>query len=165
MAKQQFIGNLRAAPVWLKDFGNREHVLPIPAKIDPAQFTDAAGVTVTVGVAGAAQNATSVPVAALTPSSLYANTTLIAAGGVLIPTGTVLYFGGQKVAQLTADAKIGDTTLTVAALPTALVSGDVATYSALATEAVNAGSLVGRPGGGDRRRNLPRLERQSGRAV
>src|SRR5689334_4525182 len=129
MAKQQFIGNLRQAPVWLKDFGNREHILPIPAKIDPAQFTDQAGVTVTVGVAGAAQNATSVPVAALTPS-VYANTTLIAGGGVIIPAGTVLYFGGAKVAQLTADAKIGDTTLTVAALPTALVSGDAATYSA-----------------------------------
>ncbi len=143
MPSTQFIGNLRSSPAWFKDFGNREHILAVPAKLDPAQFTDQYGVTVTVATGGAAAAATSVPVTALTPSAL-ANTTLIAAGNVLIPTGTVLYFGGAKVAQLTADAKIGDTALTVAALPTALAAGDVATYSMYGTEAIASGTVVGR---------------------
>jgi hypothetical protein len=143
VAQQTFIGNLRQSPVWLKDFANREHLQLFPAKLDPAQFTDQAGVTVTT-TAIAAQSATSVAVTALTPSSTLANTTLIAAGNVLIPSGTVLYFGGAKVATLTADAKIGDTALTVAALPTALASGDVATYSVFNGEFIPSGTFVGR---------------------
>jgi hypothetical protein len=56
----------------------------------------------------------------------------------------VLYFGGAKVATLTADAIIGATTLTVAALPTALVSTDTATYSVYGIEAIRSGTFVGR---------------------
>jgi hypothetical protein len=66
-------------------------------------------VAVVVGAAGAALDATSVPVAALSGP---------------IPSGTVLDFGGKKFARLTADALQGATALTVAALATALVSGD-----------------------------------------
>lgn len=143
MAKQTFIGNMRQAPVWLKEYGQWDYVLPIPVKLDPTQFTDASGVTVTV-TGTAAQNATSAAVTALTPNSALANTTLIAAGGVLIPAGTVLYFGGAKVATLTADAKIGDTTITVAALPTALAAADVATYSPFSSEFVPSGTFIGR---------------------
>lgn len=143
MAGIQFMGNLRGSPAWLKDFGNREHILPVPAKADPAQFTDQFAATITVATGGAAGGATSVPVDALTPSAL-ANTTLIAAGGVLIPAGVTLYFGGAKVATLTADAKIGDTALTVAALPTALVAGDVARYSFGNNVGIFSGTAVGR---------------------
>ena len=137
----QFIGNLRASPQWAADFGGREHILPVPAKVDVAQFTDAAAVTVVTS--GAAAGATSVPVTALTPSVL-ANTTLIANGNVLIPSGTVLYFGGAKVAQLTADAVIGATTLTVAALPTLLAASDTARYSAFNQLFIPSGTVIGR---------------------
>lgn len=69
-----------------------------------------------VSAAGAAQNAVSIPVAALTAA---------------IPTGTKLIFlpGALKTATLTAPASIGATALTVAAIPTALVSADTAPVS------------------------------------
>lgn len=65
-----------------------------------------------VGVGGAAQAATSVPVLALTAA---------------IPSGSVLEFGTPtKKATLTALAAAGATSLTVSALPAALTAGDVA---------------------------------------
>ncbi len=144
MAKVKHYGNTRTQPVWADDFLDRDHVMPFPAKVDPAQFSDQAGVIATVGVSGAAQDATSIPVAALAPS-LFASTVLIAQGNVLIPAGTVLYFGAsKKFAKLTADAVYGATSLTVQALPTALVSGDVATYSRYGTLSIPSGTVVGR---------------------
>lgn len=86
---------------------------------------------VVVGAAGAAPAATSVPVAALTAA---------------IPSGTVLNFGTNKFARLTADAIVGAVTLTVAAIPTALVSGDTATYAGTAgtgNRRLKAGTFVG----------------------
>jgi hypothetical protein len=88
-------------------------------------------VSVVVGVAGAAADATSVPVAALSAA---------------IPSGTVLSFGGQKFARLTAIAALGATALTVAALPKALVSGDTATYAGTVgsgPKVLKAGTVVG----------------------
>jgi hypothetical protein len=88
-------------------------------------------VTVVVGVAGAAQNATSVPVAALSAA---------------IPNGTTLDFGGAKFARLTAAAAAGATALTVAALVTALVSGDTATYAGTpgaGNKVLKSGTVVG----------------------
>lgn len=86
-------------------------------------------VVATVGAAGAAIGATSVPVAALTGA---------------IPSGTTLDFGGAKFARLTAAAASGATTLTVAALPTALVSGDTATYAPPGSKkTMLAGTAVG----------------------
>lgn len=76
-------------------------------------FGSVANVVVTVGVAGALAGATTVPVAALSGP---------------IPSGAVLDFGTTKFARLTAPAAAGATALTVSALPTALVSGDAATY-------------------------------------
>lgn len=64
-----------------------------------------------VGAAGAAQGATSVPVAALSGP---------------IASGTVLQFSATKSATLTAAAATGATSLTVSALPVALVSTDTA---------------------------------------
>jgi len=143
MAQQKFIGNLRQSPAWLKDFGGREHIIAFPGKLVASAFTDAFGVNVTT-TAGASQNDTTLAVTALTPSSALWNTIVISTGNVLIPSGTVLYFGGAKVATLTADAAIGDTSLTVAAIPTAISSGDSATYSVYGTVAVAAGTPVGR---------------------
>lgn len=69
----------------------------------------------TVAVAGASQGATSIP--------------LTAATGVAIPAGAVLYFGSQGAkATLTAAAASNATSLTVAALPTAVASGDKSWY-------------------------------------
>lgn len=66
---------------------------------------------VTVDTGGALAAATAVPVEALTKS---------------IPTGTVIEFGTRaKTATLTAAADVGDTSLTVSALPNALTAGDV----------------------------------------
>ncbi|MFN2511992.1 MAG: hypothetical protein ABR568_11180 [Pyrinomonadaceae bacterium] len=85
----------------------------------PNQFTPTASsmarddkpFTITVGAAGAAAGATTVPVGALTQA---------------IPSGTVLDFGGGKTARLTASAAVGATSLTVSALTTALVAGNFA---------------------------------------
>lgn len=76
-------------------------------------FGELAPVVVTVGVAGAAAGDTSIPVAALSGP---------------IPAGTLLDFGTNKFARLTAAAAAGATALTVAAIPTALVSTNTATF-------------------------------------
>ncbi len=70
---------------------------------------------VNVGAAGASAAATSVPVDAL-PAPL--------------ASGTLLDFGTNKFARLTAAAAAGAVTITVAAIPTALVDADVATVPA-----------------------------------
>lgn len=119
-----------AARAWIGDFLNREHLIPGGAKLDAAQFAGERAVKPVVGVAGAAQGAVSVPVAALSDA---------------IPSGTVLDFGGAKFARLTANAAKAATSLTVTALVTALVSGDTATYlPAGAFRTVPAGTVVGR---------------------
>jgi len=128
MARITSSSNTMSAPVWAGDFHNREHVLPGGAKLDAAAWRREDAVTVTVS-SNTAQNATSLPVTALSGP---------------IPSGTVLYFGGAKVATLTAAAAAGATTLAVAALPTALVANDAATYAGTAAYRVLSGTLVGR---------------------
>lgn len=81
-------------------------------KGDVLDFGQVASVVVTVGPAALAA-ATSITVTALSGP---------------VPTGTVLDFGTNKFARLTANALAGATTLTVAALPTALAGGETATY-------------------------------------
>jgi hypothetical protein len=85
--------------------------IPGNAKLE---YSAVAPVVVVVGVAGAALAATTVPVAALSGA---------------IPSGTVLNFGGAKLATLSSPAAAGATSLTVSALPAALVSGDTVTYA------------------------------------
>ena len=122
--------NQLSAPAWAGDFFDREHMIPGGARLDPAQFNDTDAVVVVVGVAGAAQNAVSIPVAALSGP---------------IPAGTVLWFGTNKFAELTANAATGATSLTVTAIPTALVSTDTATYQGVGTsKTVPSGTVVGR---------------------
>lgn len=90
-----------------------------------------APVSVVVGVAGAAADAVSVPVAALSGA---------------IPSGTTLDFGTNKFARLTAPAAAGATSLTTAAIPKALVSGDTATYAGTpgsGDKVLPAGTVVG----------------------
>lgn len=143
MAHVQFFGNFRSAPVWAGDFGGREHILAAPAKIDASAFSDAGAVVVTVGAAGALANATTLPVDAIAPAG-NPSTTLISGGTTLIPAGTTLYFGGEKIAVTTADAAIGATSLSVAALPNALVDNDTARYSRYGAIFVPSGTPIGR---------------------
>lgn len=93
-------------------------------------FGSRAAVSVVVGAAGAAPGDTTVPVAALSGP---------------IPNGTVLNFGGAKFATLNAAAATGATSLTVLALPTAVVSADTATYAAVAhvMAVLSAGAAAG----------------------
>jgi hypothetical protein len=142
MIGQQYLGNTIAPPMWMGDFSSRDHILPVPAKLDPAQFSDRAGISVAV-TASASQNATSVTVTALTvPPTAAAS--LVSTGTVVIPKGSLINFGGAKVAVLSADAKVGDTTLSVQALPTALAGTETATFSRYGTIFLPSGILLGR---------------------
>lgn len=88
--------------------------LPVDLRIgDVLNFGVLEQVTVTVGVAGASANDTSVPVDALSGP---------------IPAGTLLDFGGKKFARLSAAAAAGATSITVDAIPTALVDNDAAIF-------------------------------------
>lgn len=113
---------------WAADGRGVDSLVPGGARLDASQFLATDAVVVTVG-ANAAQNATSVTVAALSGP---------------IPNGAVLYFGGAKVATLTAAAAAGATSLAVAALPTALVTNDAATYAGVGKKTIKAGTLIGR---------------------
>lgn len=145
MALMEWKGNARTAPKWLKQWGDDLAIMAAPARLDWTQFTDDSGVSVTVDTAGAIATATSIPITALTSPQTSAMPT-VASGQVLIPAGTTLSFGASgsgKFAKLTANAVYGDTSLAVEALPTALVSGDVAVYS-VGAEYIQSGRLVGR---------------------
>jgi hypothetical protein len=121
--------NVLSSPVWAADFLGREHLVPGGAKLNAALFFAVDSVVVTVSAAGAAAAATSVPVAALTGA---------------IPSGTVLNFGTNKFATLSAAAAAGATSLTVLAIPTALVSTDTARYAGVGVRNVPSGTLLGR---------------------
>lgn len=116
-------------PVWAGDYLSRETVLPVPVKLDPAQFNAVDAVVVVVGAAGAAINATVIPVDTLSGP---------------IPAGTVLDFGAKKFARLTAAAEKDAVSLTVSALATALVDDDTATYKGVGKKSLPSGSLIGR---------------------
>lgn len=146
MATMAFKGNLRTPPVWAGDFGGREHQVAFPAKLDPTQFVDDSGIVFTVDVAGAAQGATTVPLVSLVSPGVTVQP-LIAAGQILVRAGGIIPFGAAgsgKFARLTADAKYGDTSIAVEALPTALVSTDVGVVSNYNVEYIQSGRLLGR---------------------
>lgn len=122
--------NQITSPAWAGDFLERDSMIPGGARLDPTQFNDTDAVVVVVAAAGAAGAATSVPVDALSGP---------------IPSGTVLNFGTNKFATLTAAAAAAATALTVAAIPTALVDNDTATYAGVGTNVtIPSGTIVGR---------------------
>lgn len=149
-ARVQYVGNHKSTPLWAKDFGGREHIAPWPAKIDPASFADAHGVKVTLAAAGTNSYTAGATVLAVSALTLPINpaTTLITSsqGLVLIPKGTVLDFGGAgaKPVKLSADAKLGDTYISVVATLATVVAGDEATFSRYGTKSIPSGTLVGR---------------------
>lgn len=130
MAKAlQKAANQLTSPRWAGDFMSPERLIPGGAKLDAAQFRGNDAVQVVVGAAGALAAATTVPVDALSGP---------------VPSGTVLDFGGAKFAVLTAAAAAGATSITVRALPTALVDNDAAWYSGTELDTVVSGTLLGR---------------------
>lgn len=143
MYRQRTFGNIRSGPAWLADAGPGNVVsIPLPGKLDPTQFTDMNGVVVQAnGVA--AIGATSITVDALS-LPLLADNLAVQGAQTLIPRGTSLHFGAGKFAVLTADAKIGDTTISVLAIPTALADNDKAIYSPGGTLTLASGILLGR---------------------
>jgi hypothetical protein len=122
-------GPTLATPRWAGDFLDPQYLIRGGTKLDAAQFNATDAVVVTVGAAGALAAATSVPVDALLGA---------------VPSGTVLNFGTNKFARLTADAAAGATSITVAAIPTALVDNDTATYAGVGRRTVDSGTPVGR---------------------
>lgn len=142
MVGAQYIGNTRSSPRWLADFGGRDSFIPAPAKIDASAFSNLAGVKVVL-TANAAVDATSLTVTALTAPTI-ADGVVIATGNTIIPIGAVLDFGGKKLARVTANAVIGATTISVAALGTALVSGDTTYYARNGQKFIPSGTPVGR---------------------
>jgi hypothetical protein len=125
--------NTLTSPVWAADYLSRDHLVPGPIELDPTAFLNEDGTTAVVDAAGAAANATSIPLKAGLANA--------------IPNGTLLYFGAsKKLAMLTAAAAAGATSLTVQALPTTLVENDTATYAGagIKKKRVVAGTYVGR---------------------
>lgn len=114
---------------WIGEALDVDHQVPGGGILDPDQFLATDAVVVTVGAAGALEDATQVPVDELTGA---------------IPNGTVLHFASKKFAVLTQAAAAGDTHIHVEALPTALVDNDAATYAGVGLKTVPSGTLVGR---------------------
>lgn len=145
-----FQSNIR--PAWCGDVLTRDHVLPGGIKLDPAQFPGLDGVRATVGLAGAAIGATSIPVDALegpipaetilnfgtlapvvvtvAPAGALAGATTVPVDALSgpIPNGTTIHLGTNKYVTLNAAAAAGATSLTTLAIPTALVDNDTGTF-------------------------------------
>lgn len=138
--------NTRTAPEWLGKDLDPECLVPAGGILDITKFPAQDAINVVVGVGGAAQNATSIPVTALVDPLPTPIATYTVPLRILIPVGTVLYFGGQKVATVTVGCLAGDTAIVCSALPTALVAGDKATFAGYGRLfiAVPSGTVVGR---------------------
>lgn len=117
------------SPRWAGDYVGHDSIMPVPGKLDPAQFGPEAAVVVDVGAAGAAIGATSVPTAALSGP---------------IPNGTKLDFGIKGFVVLTLEALTGAVALTTEPLTVALVDADTATYPGSTLTQVPSGTAVGR---------------------
>jgi hypothetical protein len=127
---------------WAAEPIDYRNTIPGGVNFDASTLIAVDGVKITVGAAGAAVAATSIPLLSAI------------AKGDKIPSGTILTFGGAKFATLTAEAKEGDTALTVSAIAAALAANDVATYAGVGYKSLYSGTLIGRTGA-DRVANLP----------
>lgn len=123
-------GPTKGPPPWAADFIGRDHMMPGGAKLLASAFLAADGVTVVIGAAGAAANDTSIPVDALTGA---------------VPDNFLLDFGGKKFARVNGAAAAAAVTITVDAIPTALVDNDAAIYPGIVKpKTVPSGTLIGR---------------------
>lgn len=122
----------RTPPSWLISPVMDHCILRGGAMLDLTQFLWMDGAKAIVALAGAAIDDTTIPLKAPYPENK-------------IPSGSVLDFGGKKFARLTAEAAALTTSLTVAALPTALIEDDEATYQGTSGRfLIRGGTLVGR---------------------
>ncbi len=121
-------GSMLAPPMWAKDFGGREHILPVPVKIDTSQFRRPDAVLVKLNGA-AAVNDTSITVDALSGA---------------VPSGTTLHFGSKKFVITTAAAIAGATTIAVEAVPTIIADNDEAYYAGTREFSIPSGTFIGR---------------------
>jgi hypothetical protein len=122
----------RSTPRWLADFKDRHFLMESGSQIDRTKYYPRGTVTVTVGTGGAAQGATSLPVAA---PGLEAD----------LESGRTLDGGGGLFARLSAPGTAGDTSLTVAALPTAVPAGTVMRANSISgAVAIPSGTVVSR---------------------
>lgn len=153
MARCEILGNTLALPQWLAEpsVGARHLIAPFGAKLDPNSFYNRLGVKIQPS-GSVAQFATTIPLAVPISTPLPSVVPLSAAGNVLIYTGSVIMFNNGsdgKFAVLSAPAKIGDTSISVLALPTALVATDVALWNTFEQKFVPGGLIIGRtPYGG-----------------
>lgn len=130
MARVSFSSSQILSANFLAEELTADILVPGGARIIASEFFAPDAVRVVVAVGGAAINATVIPIDALSGS---------------IPVGAILDFTGtKKFAVLTAAAVAGATSLTVEALPTALVATDLAVYSGRVDKPIQSGILVGR---------------------
>jgi hypothetical protein len=127
-------------PNWLGQQYSADLLIPGGAQVTAALFPGLDSVRVT-SPAGAAANATAIPISAVT---LGADGSPLAVGAVAIPTGSLIDFGGAKLAVTTAPVLRGATSIAVRALPTAIAANDVGTYLGVGKRTVPSGTLVGR---------------------
>jgi hypothetical protein len=142
MARMDFFGNQISAPEWMGDFGSRDHLMPWPAKLDATQFKDANAVLIVPTAPNSAADTTITATAITTP--LTAALTALGSTSRILRAGQIIDFGGAKFARLSQDVNLGDTTIHVDALPTALIVGDVGRVSAGVVEFIPSGTPVGR---------------------
>lgn len=147
LARCEITGNQLTLPHWLAEFsvGSRHMIAPFGVKLDKTAFANYLGVKIQPS-SNAAQGATSIAVTAL-QLPLPSVTLLSATGSLLMLAGSLIVFNNGtdgKFARLTADAHLGDTTLSVQALPTALVTTDVAKWNQFNTVFVPGGIVIGR---------------------
>ena len=130
MARVSFSSSQILSANFLAEELTADILVPGGARIIASEFFAPDAVRVVVAVGGAAISATVIPIDALSGS---------------IPVGAILDFTGtKKFAVLTAAAVAGATSLTVEALPTALVATDLAVYSGRVDKPIQSGILVGR---------------------
>lgn len=101
MPRVNFNGNVRGTPQWMKDFPSRDHLVPFPAKVNQALFTD--GLAYTVKLSAAASGGTDEVV----------TLTIDATGGTF-----TLTFGGQTTAAIAENATAATVQAALEALST-----------------------------------------------
>jgi len=133
---------MRSSPPWIgTPQVSPKVLLPGGGFVAPSAFSYEDAVLFTVGAAGASTDATSVPGAFTHPDGLDIPSDL------KLPVGTVLDFGGDKYATLTAEATPAeDASISVRALVTALAENDAAAYAGgrLKRTYIESGTLLGR---------------------
>lgn len=142
MAGQQSTYLRVAIPNWFGEAYDEKSLIPGGALVTVAAFPASDAVRVVAGAAGAAASAVSIPLAG--PLLLQSDGSPLFVGQVAIPVGSLIDFGGAKVAIVTANVLRGATTIAVRALPTAIVAADIGLYMGIAKRNASSGTLVGR---------------------